>query len=377
MRIGIDCRNIFSKKTGEVAGVGHYVWYLLKYLIESDKENEYFLFFYRKNVKFKELEQANVNTVVFPGLANLSKIPFLYRHIFIPHILRLYKLDIYHNPAFVIPIFYFKKSIITVHDLAMYKNPDWFPDGQFFNHKILIPLSIYKAKKIIAVSENTRNDLVDIFKVNKEKIEVIHEGVEDYSHYEIDQNKVSDKCRIKQPYFLFIGTMEPRKNLSRLVEAFGQFLKETDQKDFKLVLAGKQGWKYEPIFNKIEELGLQDKVIYLGYVDHDEKIYLLKNAYAFVFPSLYEGFGLPILEAMNLGTPIISSNVASIPELVIDNALLIDPEKVDSIKKALLKIADQPELRDSLARKGAGIARNFTWQETVKKTMELYKSFSK
>jgi len=156
------------------------------------------------------------------------------------------------------------------------------------------------------------------------------------------------------------------------VAAFADFIKA--KPEFRLVLAGKKGWKYQPIFDKIKELNLEDKVIYLGYVNHDEKIYLLKKAFAFVFPSYYEGFGLPILEAMNLGLPIITSNVSSIPEIVIDNALLIKTDDYKSITQAMLKLADDDNLRSELARKGKGIARNFTWESCAQKTLNLYKS---
>jgi len=374
MRIGIDCRTILNTQFGELAGVGHYTYYLIKYLLEIDKQNEYILFFYDRRIKVPEFEQANVKIVYFPGLENLGKVPFFYRHWFIPQVLRLYRLNVYHNPANIIPIFYFKKSVITIHDLAIYKNPEWFPDHQFFPKRILIPWSIAKAKKIIAVSQNTKDDLIKLFNINKDKIVVIHEGVEDYNKFLLEENKIAEKVKIKDPYFLFIGTLEPRKNLVRLIEAFAEFLKISQNKNFKFVLAGKKGWKFEPIFQTIERLNLNDKVLYLGYISLEEKIYLLKNALALTYPSLYEGFGLPIVEAMNLGVPIITSNIASIPELVIDNALLIDPYNVESIKNALQKVATDSQLRENLSKKGKGIAQNFTWEECARKTLTLYQA---
>ena len=374
MKIGIDCRYILNVEHGELAGVGHYTYFLIKHLLEVDKENEYFLFFYNAKIKCPEFEKPNVKIIYFPGLENLGKIPFFYRHWFIPLILRLYKLDIYHNPANIIPFFYFRKSVITIHDLALYKNKDWFSDRHFFNERILIPFSIYKAKKIIAVSQNTKDDLVNMFKVKKEKIEVIYEGVEDYTHFTIDEAKLRPEVKCSDPYFLFIGTLEPRKNLVRLIEAFYLFLKESENKNYKLLLAGKKGWKDEQIFKAINNNNLQKSVIYLGYVNLQEKIYLLKNALGFVFPSLYEGFGLPILEAMNLGVPIITSNISSIPEIVIDNALLIDPYDINSIRDGLVKISSDEKLRQDLISKGKGIAQNFTWSECAKKTLALYES---
>jgi glycosyltransferase involved in cell wall biosynthesis len=362
MRIGIDCRRILDPKNNESAGIGYYTYYLIKNLLETDKINQYFLFLYDSRIKLPEFEQDNVKLIYFPGLANIGKIPFFYRHLLVPYILSLYRLDVYHNPAYIIPFFYFGKSVITVHDLAYYKNPAWFPDHQFFNTKILIPFSIFKSKKIIAVSESTKNDLIKYFKVKKKKIEVILEGVDDYCNLAVDESKIN------------LGTLEPRKNLVRLIKAFNEFLKENPDSNFKLVLAGKKGWKYEPIFETIKDLKLEDKVIWVGYVHLPEKIYLLKHSFALVFPSLYEGFGLPILEAMNMGVAVVTSNVASIPEIVIDNAVLIEPEDRDSIKEGLNKIYRDADLRQKLIERGRGIARHFTWEKSAQKTLELFES---
>lgn len=374
MRIGIDCRRILDPKHNEAAGVGYYTYYLIKNLLQLDKTSQYFLFLYDTRLKLEDFKQDNVHIIYFPGLEHLGKIPFFYRHIFIPHILKLYRLDLYHNPAYVIPFFYFHKSVITVHDLAYYKNPAWFPDHQFFNTRILTPFSIWKAKKIIAVSESTKNDLINYFKVRKEKIEVILEGVDDYCNLSVDESKIEEKFKISGQYFLALGTLEPRKNLVRLIQAFDGFLKENPDSNFKLVLAGKKGWKYEPIFEAIKNLNLEDKVIWVGYVHLPEKIYLLRKSFALVFPSLYEGFGLPILEAMNMGVPVVTSNVASIPEIVIDNAVLIEPEDIESIEEGLNKIYRNADLRQNLVKKGKGIARHFTWQKSAQKTLKFYES---
>ncbi|MCX6740610.1 MAG: glycosyltransferase family 1 protein [Candidatus Parcubacteria bacterium] len=374
MRIGIDCRRILDVKHNQSAGVGYYTYYLIKNLLKIDKTNQYFLFLYDARINLDDLRQDNVQIVYFPGLENIGKIPFLYRHVIVPHVLKLYKLDVYHNPAYVIPFFYFGKSVITIHDMAYYKNPAWFPDHQFFNTKILTPLSIWKAKKIIAVSESTKKDTIKYFKVKEDKIKVILEGIDDYCNIVVDENKIDSKLKFTPSYFLALGTLEPRKNLVRLIKAFDKFLKENSGSNFKLVLAGKKGWKYEPIFEIIEALKLEDKVIWVGYVTLPEKIFLLRHAYCLVFPSLYEGFGLPILEAMNMGVSVVTSNVASIPEIVIDNAVLIEPEDVDSIKDGLNKIYRDSALRLKLIERGKGIARHFTWEKSAQKTLELFES---
>jgi glycosyltransferase involved in cell wall biosynthesis len=374
MRIGIDCRRILDLKHNQAAGVGYYTYYLIKNLLKIDKTNQYFLFLYDARINLDDLKQDNVQIVYFPGLENIGKIPFFYHHWFIPHILKLYRLDLYHNPAYVIPFFYFGKSVITIHDMAYYKNPAWFPGHQFFNTRILTPFSIWKAKKIIAVSESTKKDTIKYFKVKKVKIKVILEGIDDYCNIAVDENKIDDKLKFSSPYFLALGTLEPRKNLVRLIQSFDKFLQENPDSNFKLVLAGKKGWKYEPIFEAIKALKLEDKVIWVGYVTLPEKIFLLRHAYCLVFPSLYEGFGLPILEAMNMGVSVVTSNVSSIPEIVIDNAVLIEPEDVESIKDGLNKIYRNQELRQKLIERGRGIARHFTWEKSAQKTLELFES---
>jgi len=372
MRIGIDCRTILDIHNGELAGVGHYTYFLIKKLLEQDKENQYFLFFYNKDIHVKEFEQSNVQAVYFPLVKYRKFLPFIYNHIIVPCVLGLYHLDIYHNPANVIPLFYVKRSVITIHDLAIYRNSKWFPSGQWFSKNFLVPLSIRKAKKIIAVSENTRNDLINIFKIDPEKIKVIYEGVGFYKVL-VDEIKPIEKFRNLGRYFLYVGTLEPRKNLVRSIRAFAEFLKQSEDKDYKFVIAGHKGWKYEEIFTTITELNLGDKIQYVGYVSLEEKIYLIKNAFCFIFASLYEGFGLPILEAMYLGVPIITSNVSSIPEIIIDNAILVDPYNIHEIANGMLKVSSSEILRASLVEKGKRLSQNYRWQTAAKDTLTLYR----
>ena len=374
MRIGIDCRTISDANFKELGGIGHYTYYLVHKLIELDDSNQYFLFFYNKEIDVSQFDKPNVKCVVLPGVRYKKFFPFFYNHLFVPQILRFYHLDIYHNPANIIPLFYMGKSVITVHDLAIYKNPAWFPRGQWFSRHILVPLSIKRAKKIIAVSESTRNDLINIFKIIPDKIKVIYEGVGFDKRLLNDSvsYKPSDKFKNLGRYFLYVGTLEPRKNLVRVIQAYHNFLNKFPDENINFVIAGRRGWKYDDIFNAIEQYGLQDKIIMFGYINPLEKIYLMKNAFTFIFTSLYEGFGLPILESMLLGAPIITSNISSIPEIIIDNAVLVDPYNVGDIEAGMEKLTFNSALREKLIQRGQEIAKNYTWTNCGQDTIKVY-----
>lgn len=249
--------------------------------------------------------------------------------------------------------------------------------GNFFQKKIVVPSAIKKASHIIAVSENTKRDILSLFpKTDPQKITVIHEGVEDLSTASISENEVRTEIRElnDKNYFFFIGTLEPRKNINRLLRAYHRYIKKNPSADIQLVIAGKKGWKYKKIFNTYYRLKLKDKVHFVGYVSQKEKIWLLKHAFAFVFPSLYEGFGLPILEAMSLKVPIVTSNVGSIPELVIDNAVFVDPYKISSITEGLEIITENEELRSRFRKKELGMVQNLSWERCARLTEELYES---
>ena len=372
MKIGIDCRRILHKHN-ETAGVGTYTYNIIKSILDLDKQNNYVLFFYNNKIYFPEFAKyENVEMVYLPRVDDFGRVPFFYNHVYVPYVLKKYKLDLYHNPANIIPLLYNKASVITVHDLAIYKNADWFPGKQSFNLKLLMPYSFKKAKKIIAVSQSTKNDLIELFKIKQQKISVIPEGVEDYKKVKINEDEIKSEIKFNNSYFLFIGTIEPRKNINSLLKAFKEFVEKTNNKKIKLVMAGKKGWKYEQIFKLMSDLDLGDQIKYLGYVSLEEKIYLLKNAFCFIFPSYYEGFGLPVLEAMNLGVPVITSNISSIPEFASHNSLLINPHDYLTITKAMVKIYNDKDLRKKLSEKGKVIADQYNWKKAAQKTIDLY-----
>lgn len=376
MKIGIDCRTILNPLKGERAGVGYYTYYLVKHLLKLDKKNQYVLFFDYRVKDTSPFKQKNVVIKYFPFSQYKKFLPFSYSHMLISAFLIRENLDLYHSPANVIPYAYNKPSVVTVHDLAIYKHPKFFPSGQKFSTKFLVPKSLKKTKKIIAVSETTKKDIVKLFKIPAAKIKVIYEG------FAGDKVKVAEAATLKKyklasPYILFVGTIEPRKNLVGLIQAFAEVNKDRRLKNYQLILAGAEGWKDEKVFKTIQDLKLGMKIKYLGYVSHDDKLNLMRRATCFVFPSFYEGFGLPVLEAMAIGTPVITSNLSSLPEVAGQAAILVNPAKKEEITKALKKVLGNEHLRQQMSNNGREQARKFSWSKCVQETLKVYQGVFK
>lgn len=372
MRIGIDCRTILNPGLGEVAGVGHYTYFLVKHLLEIDKENEYVLFFDYRMPDAGEFEQANTKIWRFPFSQYKKFLPFSYSHMLITAMILKNRLDVFHSPANVIPLSYPKTAVITVHDLAIYKNPAWFP-GQIFSTKLLVPQSLKRAKHIIAVSESTKRDIQRIFSIPASKITVIYEAPFVQPINVKDRNvDVVKKYRLNHPFLLFVGTIDVRKNIGPLVRAFTDLRKNPRFKNIELLLAGGKGHKADEILEDIRPQMRAGAVRYLGYTTHNEKLALYRKAEGFIFPSLYEGFGLPVVEAMRLGVPVITSNVSSLPEIAGDAALLVDPSDGKGMTKAMAKLLSNPALRTSLVRRGHDQAKKFDWEKAASETLAVY-----
>jgi len=380
MRIGIDCRTILNPGRGEYAGVAHYTYYLLKHLLRIDPLHNYVLFFDSRtsSERTQEFEHPNARIVHFPFSQYRRFLPLTYSHILITGVLLKQRLDLYHAPATSLPLTYTGRSVVTVHDLAIYKYPKFFP-AQHLSTKLVVPRSIKRAKRIIAVSEATKQDLETHFHVSPKKIRVIYEGFSREPDHSLGaRERVSDGwVDVKQKYaldkyLLFLGTIEPRKNLANLIKGFSSVAQHPAMKKVDLVLAGAQGWKYGDVLKALSESKLGRRIRYLGYVMHQEKMQLMENALAFVFPSLYEGFGLPVLEAMSLGTPVITSNVSSLPEITGPAAVYITPQKSKEIGQAIERMVRSPSLRKKLRLEGQRRAAMFTWEAAAKETLRVY-----
>ena len=385
MRIGIDARTILNPEKGEAIGVGHYTYQLIKNLLDIDHENEYVIFFdFRVREKdVKKFTRPNTTIKFYPFSDYKKYLPGAYNEILGTATLAKENLDIVHStsPLSRIPVAYRGKTVVTFHDLAIYKCPQSFSAVKSAHDKTVYNLMVKKADKIIAVSESTKKDLQEIFRLPEDKIKVIYSGL-DKRFFETpaaDPQKVLAKFDISKKYILFLGTIEPIKNISRLLEAFADF-KENYKKQFKkfdyqLVLAGKRGWLSKEYPQIAKDLGIAKDIVFTGYIIGDELVPLFKNSQFFIMPSLYEGFGMTVLEAFATGTPAIISNVSSLPEIAGEAACFVNPLDVKDIADCIMKFATDENLRNSYREKGLMQVKKFDWEATARQTLNVYKSF--
>lgn len=376
MRVGIDARLIdLVHKTG----IGIYGKELISNLAKYDKDNEYVLFFSslrRKSNNMPGPTQRNFAKKVVPlPYIRSHLVSKLWQNIFLPSALRLEKVDVFHETFSP----YIRKvrgikTVITVHDLHLLM----FPNADF-QHNIKLYTTLYtKAIEVadicIAVSESTKVDMIKYFSVTPEKIRVIYEGVSERFHPIDDLSVIGDfkeKFGLPEGIILTVG-IGHRKNTQRLIQAY-RVLKEKHRIERKLVITGKpKFWNFE-MTQLIGRLNLNEDIIFLGYFPEEELPILYNSSDLFVFPSLYEGFGFPLLEAMKCGVPVVTSNISSMPEIVGDAGLLVDPYNEYEIAEAIAKVLSDGDLRTKLKTKGMERAKKFTWEETVKKTIGVYR----
>ncbi|MBI5199879.1 MAG: glycosyltransferase family 4 protein [Nitrospirae bacterium] len=339
MRIGIDIRPIVSKGTG----VGSYTLNLIKNIGAIDYKNSYILF----SNSFKD--RVSLDSLNLPSNFKSKdfKVPnqilrTLWNYLYYPPMEAFTgDVDIFHSPH-SIPIPVRKaKLIVTIHDLFFLKHPDIVDWDVRKDHKRLTNAYLSKVRKIITVSNNSKKDILELLDVNPDIITVIYEGVDNIFRVINDRaslDNIRKKYKLPQEFILFIGTVSPRKNPNGIIEAIS-ILRKRGLRDIFLIMVGPKGWRADETFRLISENNLDESVKHLGYVPYEDMPYIYNISRLLVYPSLYEGFGLPPLEAMACGIPVISSNISSMPEILGDSALLIDPyntyEIADSIEKLL------------------------------------------
>ncbi len=388
MRIGIDARTILNPEKGEAIGVGHYTYQLIRHLLRLDKENEYVLFFdfHVRKKDIKKFHQANVKIRFYPFSDYKRYLPGAYNEILGTATLTREHLDVIHStsPMSRIPLSYRGKTIVTVHDLAVHKIPEVFPKIKKTKIKAKLNLMVGKADKIIAVSNSTKKDIQEIYKYPANKIEVIYGGFDKrlFNVTNISRKEFFKKYALKrnEKYLLFLGTIEPVKNITRLLEAFKKFREQLARQhkdnNYKLILAGKNGWLANEYKQIARDFGIEKEVVFTGYIIGDELVPLFKYADFFVMPSLYEGFGMTVLEAFATETPAIISGVSSLPEVAGKSAYFINPLDVNSIVEAMLKLASNEKLKDNYRLRGKEQLKKFDWERCARETLAVYQKLN-
>ena len=294
--------------------------------------------------------------------------------------------DLFHATEHLLPRFSKVRTVFTLHDLIFLFHPETHKPLNRWFLTLMMPRFLRAADAIIAVSECTRRDAIRFYGITEEKITVIYEGVSPRFRPASPEavRAVREKYSLPEHFILYVGTIEPRKNLTALLEAFHHFLATCSSLsapcdlrpatcDLRLVIVGKKGWLYESFFHRLRELGLDDRVIFTGYVPDEDLPAIYSAADLFVFPSLYEGFGLPVLEAMACGVPVVCSNTSSLPEVAGDAALLVDPTDVRALAGAMERVLMDKHLRAELRAKGLERAERFTWEGAARETLEVYR----
>ncbi|MBD3330159.1 glycosyltransferase [Candidatus Peregrinibacteria bacterium] len=359
MRIGVDIRETF----GEKAGKGWYTLNLLKNILKVDNQNEYILYSSQPNSFFEKYKNVRLKCIKAKGL---------FWHVKARKDIRKQNLDIYFSPvSYVIPAFIPKntKSIFTVHDLVAFLFPWGHNKRAVLIEKFLLGKALKKATKVCCVSKNTKNDLLQEYKGTEKNLFRIISCAADNNFRKTSGEKILKN--IPQKFFLSVGTIIPRKNYVNLIKAFS--IAKESLPDHKLIIIGKKGWSYKKVFNTAYSSGLKEDVIFLDYVKGSDLIKYYNTAEAFVFTSLYEGFGIPPLEAMKCGCPVISSHISSMKEVVGQAGLIIDPKNINDVASAMIKLSKNKKLRDKLIKRGFAQSKKFNWEKSAKKMLNIFK----
>lgn len=369
-RIGIDAR--FYGPIGK--GLGRYTQKLIENIMRLDDKNTYYVFLKKEN--FHEFSPKKKNFIKVEAdfrwysLEEQTKFPSL---------LRKYDLDLMHFPHFNVPIFYFGKFIVTIHDLILLHFPTirnttlnpFFYRWKFFIYKLVIKSAIMRSSRVITVSRFTKRDILDNFKrIPQEKILVTYEACEDYCMLSPDQDtEILSRYGIMSPYLMYVGNAYPHKNLENLASAFSKISKS--HSDLSLVFVGKEDYFYERLKDFVRERKI-GKVIFAGYVPDYHLDIIFHNAELYVWPSLYEGFGLPPLEAMAKGTPVVSSDHPCMKEILEESVLYFDGKNIDSIAEIVEEALKNEDVRKKLIEKGYQQIRKYSWKKMARKTLSIY-----
>ncbi len=363
---GINAQLLTEKNDYRKAGIHVYLSEVLRNLPPSQALTyQIFSSFAPPSDAQADLKWMQTNPVAANPLGRI-----LWEQLIWPVRSRIAGCDLIHGAAFSLPAGSLLPSVVTIFDLSFIYYPELFPTFRRMYLKWATQLACRKATKIITISEASKQDIVDLFGIKEEKIEVIYPGSRDIFAPPSESDLTAFRKRKKLPkrFILHVGTLQPRKNLKKLVEAFHA----TATEDVDLIFAGGKGWFYEEIFQTVQALGIEDKVHFPGYVPDEELPLWYAAADLLVFPSVYEGFGMPIVEAMSCGTPVIASNASAMPEAVGDAGALFDPANTKELSSMLQNLLNDPVKLQQMSKLGIIQAQKFSWEKAGKETLEVY-----
>jgi glycosyltransferase involved in cell wall biosynthesis len=367
-RIGID----YTAAVQQGAGIGRYTRGLIGALAALDRSNRYVLFSAGRDAA--ESWPTNFSRRALP--LSDRHLAILWQRLRLPVPVELFtgRVDIFHSPDFVLPPVVAARTALTIHDLSFMRYPECSSPPLLEYLMRSVPRSVARADLLLADSASTRQDLVDLLGVPEERVRVVYAGVEERFAPVQDDALVRATLHqygIQRPYILGLGTLQPRKNFVRLIRAYDRLRRERNL-PHQLIIGGGRGWLYEEIDACIESLGLHEQVRLIGFVNDNDLPALYTAADVFAFPSLYEGFGIPVLEAMACGTPVVTATASSLPEVAGDAALLVSPTDEEALADALWRALDDTALRETLRRRGFEQVQRFTWKAAAQQLLASY-----
>jgi len=380
MQIGIDIRCLMHTN---YSGVPEYAYNLLNNLFLVDRQNQYKLFYNSNQLVEQNIPDFSFNNVSYVGYKYPNKLFNSSLKFFNwPKLDQLLKpIDLFFMPNFnFISLSKKCSKVLTVHDISFNQYPQFYTTKRNIWHNFINPKKILaNFNKIITDSENTKKDLINDFKIDPEKIKVIYLGVDHGIYKAFEKNHpnlklIKDKYQLPDDFILSLGTIEPRKNIESLIQAFDIIKQKSKYANLYLVIAGAHGWKYQNVQKLANKSKYKNYIKFIGYIKREEKPYIYNLASVFVFPSYYEGFGLPVLEAQACGTPVIAGLNSSLTEICGQTAILINPFDINALARSIKKILNNNNLKKDLVFKAVMNCKNFTWQKTAKQTLEYLTS---
>jgi glycosyltransferase involved in cell wall biosynthesis len=377
MHIGINAQLLSYSQNYRNGGVSRYIRFLLTELARQPGQHEYTVFVNGQDVVERLAAYHPQITYVSAHWSEArpsSRIAW--EQLTLPALIRQKRIDVLHSPVNVLPERLPRScaGIITLHDLAFLRFPEVLTRPKRLYHRTFTVRSLHHATMIITVSESTKQDAVELVDIAPERLRTVYPCIDPRFSNVIDERAIGDfrqKYGLEHGFILYLGTLEPRKNITTIIEAYAR-LRQAHSRAEKLVLAGGKGWLYETIFDRVQQLGLQSEVVFPGYVADEEQALWYQAASAFIYPSLYEGFGLPVAEALAGGTPVITSKVSSLPEAGAGIALCIDPLDADAMAKALYQALTDQTYREKCRAMAATINEQFSAKRMVEQTIAVY-----
>ncbi len=372
MKIAVNTRFLLKDK---LEGIGWVTYELLKRMVEQHPEDE-FIFFFDRTYDEHFIFGKNVKPVVLYPSARHPLLWLTWFETAIPLALKKYKADVFFSPDGYCSLLTNTKTVMITHDIAHLHFPEQIPFLVKKYYTSFVPKFLNRADHIISVSHFTKKDIIQQYGIHSNKISVVENGCREgfFPLQEQEQIKIRKKYAGGNPYFFYIGAVHPRKNLHRLILAFDQF-KKKNQSSIQLLLGGRFAWQTDSVKDAYEMAEYQHDIQFLGYIPEEDLPKVMASAYAFVYPSLFEGFGLPVLEAMHCDIPVITSTSSSLPEVAGDAGLLVNPTSVDEIALALEKIYVNSSLREKLIKKGRVQRTQFNWDQSAKKVYQILRNF--